>query len=141
MGEGLEVHCHRVLNGLGSLAKMIIRASPVQDPHPEQAKENWIIDTSPVHLSKPFCPSDHIGPEPIGKEEVQVYVPPPMAVDNCLVIWFPWFPNAMEGILGNLQFSVSVSIKRKRRGELPCKLTGSVQNPTMWYEPSHPNDR
>ena len=101
-GEGLEVHCHRVLNGLGSLAKMIIRASPVQDPHPEQAKENWIVNISPIHLSKPFGSSDHVGLQLIIEEEIRIDILPPPVVDNSLVIWLPRLLNAMEGVLGNL---------------------------------------
>ena len=113
VGEGTEVHNCRMSNCLGYLVKMIIGTGPVQDPHSEQAKENWIIDVSPIHLLKPFHPSNHIGPKPIIKEEVWIYVPPPSIMDNSLVVQLSWFSNTMEGVLGNLKFSVSVSIKRK----------------------------
>ena len=115
-GEGSEVHSHGMMNRLCRLVKMIIRASPVQDPHPEQAKEHQIVDISPNHLLKPFHPSDHIGPKPIIKEEVQVHVPPPTIMDDCFVVRFPCLPNAMKGVLGNLQFSVSISIRMNEEG-------------------------
>ena len=116
MGEGTEVHSCRMLNRLGRLVETIIGTGPVQDPHPEQAKENWIIDVSPIHLLKPFHPSDHIGPEPIVKEEVWVHVPPPTVVDDHLIFQLPWFPNAMEGVLGDLQFPSAFPSKGNEEG-------------------------
>ena len=79
----------------------IVGTSPVQDPHPEQAKEDWIINMSLVDLSKPFCPLDHIGPKAIIEEQVWVYVPPPV-VNDSLIVRFPRFNDSMEGILGDL---------------------------------------
>ena len=123
MGEGLEVHSPGMSNHLCCLMKTIVGTSPVQNPHLEQAEEDQIVDTSPIHLSKPFCPSDHIGPEPIIEVEVQIHVPPPMVIDNCLVIWLPCLLNAMEGILGYLSISVSVPSTGTKR-EITSKVEG-----------------
>ena len=82
----------------------------------EQAEEDQVVYMSPIYLLKPFCPLDHVGPELIVKEEVQVYVPPPMVVDNCLVIQLPWLPNPMEGVLGNLQFLSAFPSKGNKEG-------------------------
>ena len=139
MGEDTEVHSSQVLNHLGHLVKTIIGTSPVQDPHPEQAKENWIVDASPINLSKPFHPSDHIGPEMIIEEEVRVYVPPPAVMNDGFIVWLPWLPNAVEGILGNLQ-ALSVFYQKEQRGNLPHTSMGNVQNPMLGYEPFHPID-
>ena len=57
---------------------------------------------------------DHVGPELIVKEEVRVDIPPPLIVGSRLI--FPSLPNPMEGILGNLQFSISVSTSRNKEG-------------------------
>ena len=111
MGKGSEVHRRQVPNCLSHLVKTIVWAGPVQDPHPEQAKENWIINISPIHLSKPFGSSDHVGLQLIIEEEIRIDILPPLVVDNSLVTWLPCLLNAMEGVLGNLQFSVSVSYK------------------------------
>ena len=115
------MHSHRVSNCLGHLMKTIVGTSPVQDPHLEQAKKNWIIDMNLIHLSKPFCPSDHIGPELIIKGEVQVNIPPPAIMDKHFIIWFPWFPNTMEGVLGDLNsLSVFPSRGNKEGNYLIC---------------------
>ena len=97
-----------VSNRLCQLVKTIVGTSPIKDSHPEQVQEYWIIDLRSVYPSKPFDPLDHVHPELIIEEEVWVHVPPPPIMDDCL-IWFPCFLHPMEGILGDLQFSVSVS--------------------------------
>ena len=76
----------RVSNGLCCLVQPFIQTGPVQDPHLEQAKEDWIINMSLINLSKPFHPSDHVCPKLIVKEEVWVYVPPPPVVNGGLVV-------------------------------------------------------
>ena len=105
-----------MLNGLCGLVYPVVRTSPIEDPHPEQAKEDQIVDTSLIYLLKPFCPSDHVGPKTIVEVEVWVHVPPPPIMDDRLIVWFPSFPDAMEGILGDLQFSVSVSFNGNEEG-------------------------
>ena len=110
------MHCSRVLNGLCSLVQPVIRTSPVEDPHPEQVEKDRIVDTSLIHLLEPFCPSDHVGPKMIIKVEVWVYVPPPLIVNNSLVVRLPHLPNAMECILGDLQFSISISFIGNKEG-------------------------
>ena len=105
----------------------------------EQAKEDWIIDVSPINLSKPFHPLDHVSPKAIVKEKVWVHIPPPLVMNDSLVVWFSSLHDPVEGILGNLSISVSVSIK-KQRGKLPHKLMGSGQTPKMECVPSHPSD-
>ena len=73
-------------NGLGSLVQPVIRTSPIEDSHSEQAKEDQIIDTSLIYLSKPFSPSDHVGPQSIIKIKVQVDIPTPSIMDDHLVL-------------------------------------------------------
>ena len=101
-------------NGLGSLVKTIIQTCPVKDRHLEQVQENWIIDMGPVHLSKSFCCPDHIGPEPIVKEEVWIDIPPPLIMGSLCIL--SSFHDSMIGILGDLQFSVSISTSRNKEG-------------------------
>ena len=102
-----------MLDGLGCLVHLLVRASPIQDPHPEQAKEDWIIDVTPINLYKPLSPLDHVHPEPIIKIEVWVHVPLPPVVNDCLVVQFSSLHNPMEGILGNLSNFHQCSIKEE----------------------------
>ena len=102
-------------DGLGCLVKTIVRASPVQDPHTEQAKEDQIVDASPIHLLEPFSSLDHVGPETIIKEQVWEDVPPPLIVYNSLIIQFILLNNPVEGILGSLSNSVSIPSKGTKR--------------------------
>ena len=67
-----------------------------------QAKEDWIIDVSPINLSKPFHPLDHVSPKAVVKEKVRVHIPPPLVMNNHLIVWFAQFYDSMEGILGDL---------------------------------------
>ena len=101
-GEGMELHSHRVLDGLCCLVHMIIRTSPIKDPHTEQAEENWIIDTSPINLSKPFHPSNHVCPKPIVEEKVWVHVPPPPIFNDGLIIGLILLDHTVVGVLGYL---------------------------------------
>ena len=94
--------------------KMIIWTCLVEDSHPEQIQEDWIIDTSSIHLLKPFHSSDHVGPEPIVEEEIWKDILPPLIVDSLLFL--SHLPDSMEGVLGNLQFSISVSTSRNEEG-------------------------
>ena len=59
----MEMHGSGVSDCLIHLVKTIIGTGPVQDPHLEQAKENRIINMSPIDHSKPFSSPDHIGPK------------------------------------------------------------------------------
>ena len=102
MGKGAELHNHRVLNGLCSLVHTIVGTHPIENPHAEQTEQDQIIDLSLINPSKPFHPTDHIHPEPIVKEEVQVYVPPPQVFDNHLIIGFTFLNHPVVGILGYL---------------------------------------
>ena len=96
--------------------KVIVGTSPVEDSHMEQVQENQIVDTSPIYSSKPFNPLDHVGPKLIVEEEVWIHIPPPPMVDDCLIVWFFCLPNTMEGILGDLQFSISISFIGNEEG-------------------------
>ena len=111
----MKVHGGGVLNGLCRLVYLLVRAGPVQDSHLEQAKEDQIVDVTPIDLSKPLGPSDHVCPEPIIKKEVQVYIPPPPVMNNSLIIQFACLHNPIKGILGNLSISVSVQSKQMKR--------------------------
>ena len=103
MGKGAKLHGCRVLDGLCCLVHTIIRTSPVENPHMEQAEQDWNINPRPINLIKPFHPLDHIHPELIVKEEVQVHVPPPLVMDNLLIIGLILFNYPMIGVLGDLQ--------------------------------------
>ena len=128
MGKDSEVHYCQVADHLGCLMEMIIWSSPVQDPHPEQTKENWIIDSGLVHLSKPFGSSDHVGPKPIIKEEIRIDILPPLVVGSLLIL--SSLLNPMEGILGDLQFSVSISTSRNEEGNY--LISQQVMTITWW---------
>ena len=78
----------------------IVRSLPIQDPHLEQRQEGQIIDPCPIHLLKPFSSLDHMGPELIIEEKVQVCVPPSPIVGSFYIL--PSLLNPMEGILGDL---------------------------------------
>ena len=105
--------------------KTIVWTGPIQGPHSEQAQENQIIDLSLVHLLKPFCSLDHIGPKLIIKEEVRVDVLPPLVVGSLNVL--PGFMNAMECVLGNLQFFISISTSGKKEGNyLECQRVVTI---------------
>ena len=106
------MHSSQVSNGLCHLVHLFIWTGPVQDPHLEQAKEDRIINTSPINLSEPFHPSDHVYPKPIVKVEIWVHIPPPPIVNDSLIVQFTWFFDPVEGVLGNLSISVSVLLKR-----------------------------
>ena len=81
----------------------------------EQTKEDWIIDTSLIHLMKPFRPSDHIGPKVIIKEEVQEDIPLPSVANDGLIVWLILFYDPMEGVLDNLSISVSIPSRGTKR--------------------------
>ena len=49
---------------------------------------------------EPFSPVDHVGPQPIIKEQVQEDVIPPVMVGGHLVL--PLLADSMKGILGDL---------------------------------------
>ena len=57
---------------------------------------------------------------------------------SCFVL--PSLPDTMEGVLSDLQFSVSVSIKWKQRGKLPQTLMGNDHNLMLGYAPCYPID-
>ena len=94
------MHSGRVLYGLGSLMKMVIRSLPIKDPHLKERQESWIINLGLVHLLEPFSPLDHMGPEPIVEEEVWVHISPPSVMSSNLI--FSCLLNPMEGVLGDL---------------------------------------
>ena len=96
----MERYGSSVSNRLGHLVQTTVGSLPVQDPHLEQRQEGRIIDLCLIHLSKPFSPLDHMGPESIIKEEVQKRVSPPSIVGSFHVL--PSLYNAMKGILGDL---------------------------------------
>ena len=108
-----------MLHGLGRLVHMIVGSFPVEDPHLKQRQEGQIIDLHPIHLSKPLCPSDHMGPELIVKEEIWVHIPPPLIVGSLGVL--SSFLNPMEGVLGDLEIPLSISTSRNEEGNyLEC---------------------
>ena len=82
---------------------------------------------------KPFSPADHVGPQPIIKEQVRKDVIPPVMVSSHLVL--PLLVDPMKGILGNLQNSPQHFSKQKQRGELPHALKGNVPTQMLGYAP------
>ena len=81
--------------------------------------------------TEPFSPTDHMGPQPIVKVEVQEDVIPPAMVCSHLIL--PLLANPMEGSLGDLQLLVSISIKKKQRERLPQLLLDNVPIQTTGY--------
>ena len=98
----MELHSGKMSNGLYRLVHPVVRTGPVKDPHLEQAKEDRIVNTSPINPLKPFHPSDHVCLKLIVKEQIREDVPPPPVVNNTLVVWFILLDYPMEGILGDL---------------------------------------
>ena len=74
-----------------------------------------------------------MGPELIVEEQVWIHVLPPLIVGSFCVLTSLHDP--MEGVLGDLSISLSISYKQKQRGKLPRKLKGSAHNLTMGYAP------
>ena len=52
---------------------------------------------------EPLSPTDHMGPQPVIKEQVWKNIVPPAMVSSCLVL--PLLADLMKGILGDLQNS------------------------------------
>ena len=65
-------------------------------------------------MSKPFSSLDHMGPEAIVEEEVRIHISPPSFV--CSLDVLSGFLDTMESVLGDLQFSISVSQSRNKEG-------------------------
>ena len=106
-----------MLNGLGSLMKAVVRSFPIQDFHSKKRQKGWIVDLRMIHVSKPLCPLDHMGPKLIVKKQVRVRITPPTVVGSFRILSSPQDP--VEGILGDLSISLSVSYKQEQRGKLP----------------------
>ena len=110
----MEVHSSGVSDSLGGLVHTIVWNPPVNNPHPKKRQEGWIVDLGLIHLLEPFGPSDHVGPKTIIKEEVWIYIMPPLIVGGFSIL--PSLDDPMEGVLGDLSFSVSVSNNRNEEG-------------------------
>ena len=85
---------------LRGLVKMVVRSLPIEDPHTQQRQQRGIIDLRPIDYTEPFSPTNHMGPQPIVKEQVREDVVPPAMMGGCLIL--PLLMNPMEGILGDL---------------------------------------
>ena len=85
---------------LHSLVKMIVGSLPVEDPHAQQQQQGRIVDLRSIDHTEPFSPVDHVGPQPIIKEQVREDVIPPMMVCSRLIL--PLLADPMKGILGDL---------------------------------------
>ena len=68
----------------------------------EQVDQNWIIDPGPISPSKPLSPLDHIHPELIVKEEVWEHIPPPLILNNGLIVGLILMDHPKIGVLGYL---------------------------------------
>ena len=86
---------------LSHLVKTIIWSLPVEDPHPKKRQQRRIVDLPLVDHTKPLGAPDHMGPQPIVKEEIwEDVIPPPMV---CSRLILPLLANSVEGILGDLR--------------------------------------
>ena len=85
---------------LRSLVEMIIRSFPVENPHMKQRQQRWIVNLRLVNHLKPFGPTDHMGLQPIVKEQVWEDIILPPMVCNCLIL--PLLADSVKGILGDL---------------------------------------
>ena len=85
---------------LSGLVKTIVRSLPIEDPHAQQQQQQSILNLCSIDHTEPFSPSDHMGPQPIVKVQVQEDVIPPSMVCSRLIL--PVLANPMEGILGDL---------------------------------------
>ena len=76
-----------------------------------------------IHLSEPFSPSDHVGPESIIKEEVRICVSPPPVMSSNLV--FSHLLDPIEGVLGDLKRqSLSAFFQIGTKREITSKVEG-----------------
>ena len=71
---------------LGCLVKTVVGSFPIEDPHAQQRQQRSIVDLRPVDHTEPFSPPDHMGPQPIVKEQVREDVIPPAMVCSRLVL-------------------------------------------------------
>ena len=119
---------------LRGLVETIVGSLPVEDPHVQQRQQRQIINLHPIEHTEPLSPVDHVGPQPIIKEQVRKDIVPPVMVCSHLVL--PLLADPMKGILGDLQNSQCFS-KQKRRGELPHVSLGNVPTQTTGYAPGY----
>ena len=106
---------------LRCLVETIVRSLPVKDPHTQQRQQRSIIDLRLVDHTEPFSPLDHMGPQPIVKEQVRENVIPPAMVCSHLVL--PLLADPVESILGDLQLLFSVSSRETKR-EVTSRVVG-----------------
>ena len=59
---------------LRSLVETIIGSFPVEDPHAQQRQQGQVVNLCLIDHMEPFSPTDHVGPQPIIKEQVRVIV-------------------------------------------------------------------
>ena len=119
--------------------KMVVGTSPVQDPHLEQVRKNQVIDLSPINASKPLRSSDHVCPQSVIKEEVRVHIPPPLILNDGLVIWFSLLLDPMEGIPGDLSILCQCfhqkETKRVSSDTIFTRIFCPFFNPTSLHTP------
>ena len=103
---------------LGCLVQTIVGSLPIEDPHAQQRQQGSVVNLRPINHPEPFSPSDHMGPQPIIKIQVQEDVVPPTMVCSRLVL--PILVNPVEGVLGDLSNPSSVFLpkRNKERGYL-----------------------
>ena len=118
---------------LGCLVKTVVGSFPIEDPHAQQRQQQSILNLRSIDHTEPFSPLDHMGPQPIVKEQVREDVIPPAMVHHRLIL--PLLADAMEGVLGDLPNSPQRFYKQKQRGELPRSSLGNVPTPTTGYTP------
>ena len=99
------------------LVKMIVGSLPIKDPHAQQRQQRSIVDLCPIDHTKPFSPTDHMGPQPIIKVKVQEDVIPPTMVCSRLILSL--LADPMKGVLGNLLIFSSAFLQAETREELP----------------------
>ena len=113
------------------LVKTIVGSLPIENPHAQQRQQGSVVYLRSIDFSEPFSPSDHMGPQTIIKVQVREDIVPPTMVCSCRIL--PCLEDPVEGILGDLQLLISISIKRKRRERLPQVSLDNVPILTTGY--------
>ena len=109
-------------DSLGCLMKTIVRSLPIENPHTQQQQQRSVVYLRPINLLEPFSPSDHMGPQPIIKVQVQEdIIPSTMVCSRCVL---PCLENSVEGVLGDLQTSRQRFYQKEMKREVTSSVVG-----------------
>ena len=91
-------------NSLGSLVEAVVVSPPVKDTDMKEAYQYWIVELTPIDLTKLFPSSNHVGPQMIIEMELREDIPP----SPCIIDYFVSSPDDIfEAVLGNLNHTLS----------------------------------